>query len=96
MHIMQVSKLKLTKMGNSRGVRVPASVIRRYGFGEDVAVEFREEGLLLKPSKPGTAKLSWEDTAKAMAMANAGEDWSDWAVTEGDGLDSIPWQKARK
>jgi antitoxin MazE len=89
---MQVSKLKLTKMGNSRGVRVPASVIRRYGFGEDVTVELREEGLLLKPSKPGKAKLSWEETAKAMASAD--EDWSDWAPAESDGLDSIPWKKA--
>lgn len=89
---MQVVKLKLTKIGNSRGVRVPASVIRRYGFGEDIAVECREEGLLLKPSKAGKAKFSWEETAKA--IADAGEDWADWDATAGDGLDSIPWEKA--
>ena len=29
-------------------------------------------------------KLSWEETARAMAIS--GEDWSDWEGTIGDGL----------
>ncbi len=33
-------------------------------------------------------KLSWADTARA--MAKEAEDWSDWEVTVADGLEQLP------
>ncbi len=36
------------------------------------------------------SKLSWSDTA--LAMANEPEDWSAWDQTLADGLDQIPWE----
>jgi len=87
---MKTLELKLSRMGNSRGVRLPAGLISRYGFGGGLAAEVREEGLLLKPSQPG--KLSWEETARAMAAS--GENWDEWD-NMADGLDECPWDEVQ-
>ena len=71
---MKSLELKLSRIGNSRGVRLPAGLISRYGFGGGMAAEVRDEGLLLKPSHPG--KLSWEETAREMAASD--ENWEEW------------------
>jgi hypothetical protein len=39
--------------------------------------------LVLRPTKQ--AKLSWKETYREMAAEK--EDWSDWEVVTGDGLD---------
>lgn len=91
---MKTETLKLAAVGNSRGVRLPAGLIRRYGFGQEITAEVREDGLLLRPAKHGASKLSWDETAKA--MSESAEDWSDWSTADADGLDTIPWEtKAR-
>jgi len=84
---MKMLALKLTRIGNSKGVRLPAALIKRYGFSGFLAVEARDDGLLLKPKKP--AKLSWEETAREMAVTN--EDWTEWDSAASDGLESCPW-----
>jgi hypothetical protein len=48
----------------------------------------------MRPSEQKIAridpKLSWDDTARA--MANESEDWSAWDQTLSDGLDRTPWE----
>ncbi len=78
---MKILDLKLTRIGNSRGVRLPVALIKRYGFSGPITVEAREDGLLLKPKKQ--SKLSWEETYKQMAKSQ--EDWSDWEAAD-DGM----------
>ena len=48
-------------------------------------MEEREEGILLRPTLVVGSKLSWEATARAMAVAV--EDWSDWDDMLADGLE---------
>lgn len=83
--------LKLIAIGNSRGVRLPQALLRRYGMTDQVTVEQRPEGLLLR----GTAspKLSLKDTFAEMAREQAAgkEDWSDFDNTVADGLDRVKW-----
>ncbi len=86
---MKTLDLKLTRIGNSRGVRLPAGLIKRYGFADSLAGEAREEGLLLKPKKP--AKLSWAETAREMAASD--EDWGEWEAADADWLESCPWDE---
>src|SRR5437764_13240611 len=86
---MATMKLKVSRIGNSRGVRLPAMSLRRYRIGETVLMEERSEGILLRPTGPAVAKLSWEDTAREMAAS--GEDWSAWNATVADGLQGLPW-----
>ncbi len=91
---MATVKLKIARIGNSRGVRLPAASLRRYRIGESVLMEERSEGILLRPTGPVVQKLSWEDTAHEMAAA--GENWLAWDATAADGFDELPWAETRK
>ena len=86
---MKTVELKVARIGNSRGVRLPADVLRRYAIGDSVVMEEQEEGVMLRPITCGEKKLSWEETARQ--MATAGEDWSEWDSTVSDGLSSAAW-----
>jgi antitoxin component of MazEF toxin-antitoxin module len=86
---MKTIELKVARIGNSRGVRLPAEVLRRYRIGERVFAEEKAEGILLRPTRMTVEKLSWEDTARQMAADQ--EDWEDWDGLSADGLDSAPW-----
>jgi mRNA interferase MazF len=86
---MKTRELKVARIGNSRGVRLPASSLKRYAVGSAMIMEERAEGILLRPKGPAVEKLSWEETAREMAAA--GEDWSEWDTVDADGLDSVPW-----
>jgi antitoxin component of MazEF toxin-antitoxin module len=86
-------ELKVAAIGNSRGVRIPAGTLQRYGIGDSVLMEERKDGILLRPHGSTAPKLSWADTA--LEMAAAGEDWSGWDASIGDGLDTIPWNAPR-
>jgi antitoxin component of MazEF toxin-antitoxin module len=87
-------KLKVARIRNSRGVRLPAASLRRYRIGETVVTKERSEGILLRPTGPVMPKLSWEETAGEMAATH--EDWSAWDATIGDGLGDLPWQTRKK
>jgi antitoxin component of MazEF toxin-antitoxin module len=86
---MVTVKLKVARIGNSRGVRLPAASLQRYRIGETVVMEERSEGILLRPVGAAVAKLSWEETASEMAASR--EDWSAWDATAADGLTGVPW-----
>jgi len=86
---MQALELKIVKIGNSRGIRIPIGALRRYAFTEVAIMVENVDGILLRPKRQADVKLSWADTAKAMAASS--EDWADWETTAADGLDSTPW-----
>jgi antitoxin component of MazEF toxin-antitoxin module len=85
---MRTAQLKVTRIGNSRGVRLPAETLRRYGMPDSVMMEERSEGIVLRPMPSPGGRLSWEDTARE--MAGSGEDWTEWEVAAGDGIEAIP------
>jgi len=80
-------ELKVVPIGNSRGVRLPKSVLDRYAIKDAVVLEARDEGLLLRGKKD--KRLTWEETFKDMSRAR--EDWKDLDATVADGLDREPW-----
>jgi antitoxin component of MazEF toxin-antitoxin module len=88
------TKLSVARIGNSRGVRLPAATLRRYRIGDVVLMEERSDGILLRRVGPAVEKLSWEDTASEMATSR--EDWNAWDATLADGLTSLPWQDDRR
>ena len=79
---MKQVELKVARIGNSRGVRIPATTLARYRIGDSVVMEERTEGILLRPRRAASPKLSWEDTVAEMAAQP--EDWSDWDATLAD------------
>jgi antitoxin component of MazEF toxin-antitoxin module len=66
-YYMKHVALKVARIGNSRGVRIPATTLERYRIGDSVVMEERAEGILLRPRRSAGPKLSWEDTALAMS-----------------------------
>lgn len=89
---MKPVELKVARIGNSRGVRIPAATLERYRIGDSVVMEERSDGILLRPLGRAAPKLSWEETARAMAAAH--ENWNAWDVTDADGLNGAPWEPA--
>ena len=81
--------LKVSRIGNSRGVRLPADTLRRYGIESEVVMEERSEGILLRPIHLIDEKLSWEESARE--MANEAESWGTLDSLVGDGLEALPW-----
>lgn len=84
---MKTDTLKVVRIGNSRGVRLPAPLLARYHIKNQVSAEQRPEGILLKSVKDD--RFSWEETAKAMAAEQAGEFADLEKATVGDGLASL-------
>jgi antitoxin MazE len=74
--------LKVVPIGNSRGIRLPKSMLNKYAITDTVVLEEREDGILLRSKQD--KRLSWEETYKEMARER--EDWSDLDVTLADGL----------
>jgi antitoxin component of MazEF toxin-antitoxin module len=92
-YYVKIIELKVARIGNSRGVRLPAATLERYGIGTSVMMEERSDGILLRPHGAANPKLSWEDTAREMAAS--AEDWAAWDATSADGLDDTPWGPVR-
>jgi antitoxin MazE len=80
---METLELKITRIGNSRGVRLPAEIIQKYKLGDSVILEQRPNEIALRPKKQ--KKLSWKETYQKMAAAR--EDWSDLENISSDGLE---------
>ncbi|WP_417911047.1 AbrB/MazE/SpoVT family DNA-binding domain-containing protein [Candidatus Electronema sp. PJ] len=80
---IKTQQIKIVPMGNSLGIRLPKAVLQRYGFADSLILEETAAGLLLRKQKD--EKLSWADTCKA--MAEEGEDWSDFDSVISDGLE---------
>jgi antitoxin component of MazEF toxin-antitoxin module len=91
---MKTKELKITQIGNSRGIRIPAEILRRYHMDSSVFLEERSEGILLRPAEPIQEKLSWEETAQEMAASR--EDWGEWDGTLSDGLESLSWSDNKR
>lgn len=87
---MKTTELKLSRIGNSRGVRIPAETLKRYGMDASVLMDELADGILLRCGPLGTARLTWEQTAREMAASE--EDWSEWDAVAADGRETIPWE----
>ena len=76
-------EVKLIAIGNSRGIRLPKSLIDKYGWDDRLVLEEAEDSIVLRGID--THKLSWEETYRAMSAE--AEDWSDMDITLSDGID---------
>ena len=77
--------LKISRIGNSRGIRLPAALLRKYHIVDSLVLEEKADEIVLRPTRKKAQKLSWDDTATAMGASD--EDWSEWETTASDGLD---------
>jgi antitoxin MazE len=75
-HALKTTELTVTRVGNSRGVRLPAEVLRRYQIGDTLIMEERPDDIVLRPKRTRRQELTWAETYQQMARAD--EDWSEW------------------
>ena len=57
-------KAKLVRIGNSRGIRLPKSVIDEVGLTEEVELNVDEGRLIIAPSRP--ARHGWAEAARTL------------------------------
>ncbi len=58
-------KARIVKMGNSKGVRIPKTILEQLGLGEEVELSVREDQLVIRPSQKPRA--DWEEQFEQMA-----------------------------
>jgi antitoxin MazE len=58
-------KTKVVKIGNSRGIRIPKSLIHESGLKNEVELEISEGQIIIKPIS--TNRESWDTAFKKMA-----------------------------
>ena len=75
-------EVKLIPIGNSKGIRLPKTLLDKYGWSDRLTLEELEESVVLRGKE--THNLSWEETYRAMAEES--EDWSDFDIAIADGL----------
>ena len=80
---MKTLELKITRIGNSKGIRLPAEILRRYRLEKSIILEQRSDEIALRPKQ--SKKLTWAESYRQMAAT--GEDWSDLEGTIGDGVE---------
>ncbi|WP_420148761.1 AbrB/MazE/SpoVT family DNA-binding domain-containing protein [Spirosoma sp.] len=79
-------RLAVVSIGNSKGIRIPKTVLDKYQIGNSVEVEMRENELVLRSvRKP---REGWEDAFKQMHENGddrllipdvfADETWEEW------------------
>ena len=84
---MKTVVLKVSRIGNSRGIRLPAGMLRKYHITDTVIAEEMSDEIVLRAGRTKAQKLSWEETAKAMSRTK--ENWAEWDAVQADGLHEL-------
>lgn len=58
-------KIKVVKIGNSRGIRIPKSIIHESGLKNEVELEVSDGQIIIKPISEN--RESWDTAFKKMA-----------------------------
>lgn len=59
-------KANIVKMGNSRGIRIPKSVLEQTGLKDEVEITVRKDSLVIRPANK--ARAGWDDAFAEMAQ----------------------------
>ncbi|MEL6320315.1 MAG: AbrB/MazE/SpoVT family DNA-binding domain-containing protein [Cyanobacteria bacterium J06626_14] len=61
-------RARITKIGNSQGIRIPKPLLEQSGIEEDVEIEVRDKSLILRAaSRP---RAGWQEAFESMADSN--------------------------
>ena len=61
---MSSVKIKVVRIGNSRGIRIPKVILDQYHINDEVELETKEDCVIIKSSH--TARDGWEMAFKKM------------------------------
>ena len=60
-------KVNLVSIGNSKGIRIPRSVIKQCGFGDQIEMRVSEGMVVLAPARD--ARAGWDGAFEKMTAA---------------------------
>ncbi len=78
-------KTKIIKIGNSKGIRLPKSIIKQYNFKEEVILEIKEDSLVIRSAV--YPRAGWDK--KFEKMFKKGDD----ALLDSESLAESDWDK---
>jgi antitoxin MazE len=78
-------KARIVQIGNSRGIRIPKSLIVQAGIKDEVDLHVDENRLII--SSPERPRATWADAFRRMAMR--GDD----VLLDGDLVSSSQWDE---
>jgi antitoxin MazE len=61
---MATLKVKIIKIGNSRGIRLPKAIIDQYQLNDEAALETGKDGIVIRPLN--NPRAGWEAAFKEM------------------------------
>ena len=62
------ARARLTRIGNSQGIRIPKVLLDQVGLTDEVELEAQDGQLLVRPARPaGRARAGWDEQFRAMA-----------------------------
>ncbi len=59
-------KVKIVKIGNSKGIRIPKVLLHQTGIDDEVNLEVEDDRIILRPSKKSVRK-GWNSSFRKMA-----------------------------
>ena len=91
-------KANIVQIGNSKGVRIPKTLLEQLRFEKSVEFQVTPEGLLLRPvheksENDSEARAGWDEMFQT-ALAETGDDateFADWNQPELTEFDKTKW-----
>ena len=80
--------LSVVQIGNSRGIRIPKTILEQCGIDKEIDLQVESGRIVLKP-RTGTPRDGWADAFKRMAAAHEDELLIDDNVDLD--LEDLPW-----
>lgn len=74
---------KVIRIGNSRGIRLPKTVLDQSGIGEVVELDVGHRRITIRPHMPANPRAGWDEAFAQMA-ARRDDRLPEWPETEWD------------
>ena len=63
---MNSIKVKIIRIGNSKGIRISKSLIEQYNMGDEVILEAKKDSIVIRPVK--NPRADWEKSFEKMRL----------------------------
>jgi len=84
-------KVKIVKIGNSKGIRIPKVLLRQTGIDDEVNLEVKDDQIILRPLKESVRK-GWENSFRKMADEGDDKLFDGEILTGQTGFDEVEWE----
>ena len=82
----------LIQIGNSKGVRLPASLIKQYELKDIIEITPAADGILIQPARKRKAREGWEEQINASIEQEGPIDYDADFLALGNEWDEKEWK----